>query len=266
MTLAELLSKADMPAELEFKDDKGNVIKLGDLRSLGSSIEDQKKTLAKQENDARAVAEEAQGLAAALKKALDEQAKKAAPAANDKEPAWRKNPLYEDLLPVIDALEQGSKAANARAEAAGKSLAQMSAFYTLERLRGEYNAAPENWRKTNAFEKAVAEALANQEVTAFGEGENAIRMPTLSKRIHAGTEADRIQSAVTDALKKNNAEWEIKTRMAAGSGKPGGATKFSTKKAGEAPIKKLEELTSEAIQAAAVADPQFAAALESEPS
>ena len=266
-TLLELLAQADLPSEMEFKNDQGQIIRLADLRNLNGTIDAEKRRLQDETNKSIEVAKEAQGLAAALKKALDEQAAAAAPPAkkDDKQPAWRANPLYEELLPVIDALEATTKQATAQAATSKAMLDRMSAFYSIERMRNEYNSAPESYRKANEFNKAVAEALANKEVFTFGEGENAISMPTLSRRIHSATEPDRIASAVAEALAKNNKDWEAKSRIAAGSGKPGGATRFSTKKAGEPPIKKLEDLTSEAVAAEVAKDPEFAKALEGEP-
>lgn len=268
MTLLELLAQADLPSEMEFKNDQGQVIRVADLRGLNSSLDSEKERLAEQIKKGSEIAQEAQGLAEALRKAVDEQARRSATPSekkDDKAPAWRANPLYEELLPVIDALEASAKQSNAQAAAASKTLAQMSAFYSLERMRGEYNSAPEAFRKANEFNKLVTEALNAKEVDTFGEGEGTISMPTLRRRIHAGTEPDRIKAAVDEALKKNNTEWETKSRMAAGSGKPGGGTKFSTRKASEPPIKKLDELTSEAVAAEVAKDPEFARALEGEP-
>jgi len=269
MTLLELLAQADLPSEMEFKNDQGQVIKIGDVRGLNSSLDGEKARLAEEVKKATAIGQEAQGLAEALKRAVEEQARKtaaaAAPKGEDKAPAWRSNPLYEELLPVIDTLEANAKAANTRAEQANKALSQISAFYSLERMRGEYNSAPESFRKANEFNKLVEEALAAKDVDTFGAGEAVISMPTLRRRIHAGTESDRIKAAVDEALKKNNSEWETKARMTAGSGKPGGGTKFSTRKASEPPIKKLDELTSEAVAAEVAKDPEFAKALEGEP-
>src|SRR5215471_9709291 len=193
MTLAELLAQADLPSEMEFKNDMGHIIRLADLRTLNSTVDGEKARLADEVKKATAIGQEAQGLAEALRKAVDEQARKTAAAAAtddekkgaEKAPSWRSNPLYEELLPVFDALQATVTAANTRAEAATKSLQQMSAFYSLERMRGEFNSAPEAFRKANDFNKLVQEALTNKEVYTLGEGESAISLPTLAKRIHA---------------------------------------------------------------------------------
>lgn len=273
MTLQEILAQADLSNDLTFADlvsklgDGAKGIKLADLRTYGTSAaEEQRKLMEAEKAKAERIGKELSVLLDAVKQGIEDQ-KKLTPQKtdDDKTPAWRKNPLLEELAPVVDELEKMAKAANARAEASAKSLAQMSAFYAIERMRSEYNTAPESFRKANDFNKLVAEALGSGEVVSFGEGDSAIKMPTLSKRIHAGTEADRVAAAVAAAVEKNNAEWAQKSRMAQAGGKPASGTKFTTRKAGEPPVKNFAEMTSEKVMEAEAADPEFAKALAGEP-
>lgn len=267
MTLAEILAdSAKYTDEMVFKDAAGNEFKIGDLRTFKAGQESEKKQMEAKRAEAERIGKELQGLLDAVKQGIEESKKTAPPKGEEgnKEPAWRKNPLLEELAPVVDELEKMAKAANARAEASAKSLAQMSAFYSLERMRNEYNSAPESFRKANDFNKLVAEALGSGEVVSFGEGDGAIKMPTLSKRIHAGTEADRTAAAIAAAIEKNNAEWAQKSKMAAAGGKPASGTKFTTRKASEPPVKNFAEMTSEKVMEAEAADPEFAKALAGE--
>lgn len=266
MTLAEILAdSAKYTDEMVFKDAAGNEFKIGDLRTFKSGQESERKKMEEARAKAEGIGKELQGLLEAVKQGIEDQKKQAVPKGDDdRTPAWRKNPLLEELAPVVDELEKSAKAANARAEAISKSLSQMSAFYAIERMRNEYNSAPESFRKANEFNKLVAEALGSGEVVSFGEGENAVKMPTLSKRIHAGTEADRVAAAVAAAVEKNNADWAQKSKMAAAGGKPASGTKFTTRKAAEPPVKNFNEMTSEAVMAEEAKDPEFAKALAGE--
>jgi hypothetical protein len=268
MTLQEILAASNLNGDLEFADAAGNKFKLSDLRGLSTGLDAEKARLTAEIEKNVKLAKDAEGFIAALDKAVKDANAKAAPAAapDTKKDAWKKNPLYEEIVPVVEALEATMKQAQQTASSATAQLNRMSAFYGLERLRSEYDKAPESYRKAKKFEDAVAEAIRNKDVVSFGEGDSRVEMPTLSKLIQSGTEQDRIDAAVNAALAKQKADYDLASRMnAGGAGKPGGSTKFSTRTAKEPPIKKLDDLTGDALMAEAAKDPNFARALDGEP-
>jgi len=256
-TLSELIADAAANDDVEFSIPDGTKFKLGDVRLFKAGVESEKKKFETQRAEAERVASEAKKLLETLDTAMKEEQKKQQKIEPAAGPDWKKNPLYEELVPVFDALTNQVSESKAIAAAAQKSLSQVSAFYSIERMRREYDAAPEAYRKAHPFEQVVTEALANGDSEAYGSGENVVKMPTLRKRIHEATEPDRIQAAVTDAVAKAQKEWEAKQKL---NNIPKPAGRFSSKAAptDKPPIAKLEELTSEKI----MNDPDIAAAME----
>ena len=246
------MAKADAPDELEFEV-QGQKFKLGDVRLFGKEVASQKAKLADEQKRAERVALEANDMLAALKIALDEAQKASAPK---NEPAktsdWTKNPLYEELVPVFQALEKQAKDANEIAVKTKKDLDNAQAVYAAERLRREWAEAGNSRPKEAKFEEVVKEVLMRGDKDSLG-------LPSLGRWLHDAGEGTRIETAVEEAVKKNNADWEQKMRMSSVS-KPGGVSKFSTKKAGEPPIKKLDDLTSEVV----ANDPDILAAMNGE--
>ena len=250
MNLQELLSQADLKDDLEFELN-GNKFKVGDLKGFRSGVESERTALLNQKKEAEKLAKEAQDLLGALDTAMKEVQKQQAPTKKEEKADWRKNPLYEELLPVVDALETQTKQALGLAGDLKKSLDQSQAIYAAERLRREWAEAQDKPKEAK-FEDVVKEVLGRGDKDSFG-------MPSLSRWLHDAGEGTRIQRAVDEALKKSNADWEQKVRMGAVQ-KPGSSTKFSTQKAGAPPIKNLSELTSEVV----AADPDVAAAMAGE--
>jgi hypothetical protein len=68
-------------------------------------------------------------------------------------------------------------------------------------------------------------------------------LPTISKYLHRASEPDRIKRAVDEAVAGARKEWE-KAQRVADIPKPG---KFQTRKTTEAPIKTLDQLTSDVV-------------------
>lgn len=238
MNLSELLGQADLPGELTFKDDKGNEFKLSDLRAFGSGVSTEKEAAVRQRQEAERVGKEAQDMLAALEAAMGE-VQKAKPKKEEANNArdWRKNPLYDEIVPVLEGYESQLKSVVQMANEVKKSLDMSQAIYATERLRRQWAEAslkPQNMK----FEDAVKQVLERKDMDSMG-------LPTLERLLHDSTEPDRLKTAVDEAVKKARTEWEQTSRIA--SVKPGSGTRFSTKKAGEPPIKKLDELTSEKV-------------------
>ena len=255
-TLAELLADAAAGDDLAFTGPDGVTFKLSDLRGMKKSADSEIQAKRQEAIDA---ATEAAKILQALKKAQDEMNANPSNKGTNDEPNkgkdWKADPLYAPLVPVFEAMEKQAKDSFALASAMQKELTRSTAFYTIERLRNEYNAAPESFKKATPFEKAVAAALANKEVDTFGEGENAVSMPTLRRRIHEGTEQDRINAAVEARVSEEKKKWDEKQRLDS-LPKPG---KFRTAdKGGKPPIEKLEQLTSDVV----ANDPDILKAME----
>lgn len=250
MTLAELLAKADLANDLEFKDAGGNALKLGDLRAFSSSLDTERTSLKNALGEAQKTALEAKNLKESFEQALQELAKNSPKQEDGKKgPDWRKNPLYEELIPFMDSMEQTVKAANEQVTTLKKSLEQSQAIYSLERMRRQWAEATVK-PKDKTFEQAAQEILAAKEVDELG-------LPTMNKYLQRATEPDRIAAAVKEAVDKARTEWDAKQRIA--SVKPSGnGTKFSTHKSGEPPIKKIDDLTSDVI----ANDPDIAKLME----
>jgi hypothetical protein len=256
-TLAELLEDAASGDDLAFTGPDGVSIKLGDIRGFGKSASDSNRIAAMKLKQAEEAASEAQNILLSLKDAAKKMNDK--PSGGRDEGTgddWRKDLLYAPIIPVFDALAKQAKEALETSNALKAELARTSSFYMIERMRAEYNAAPESYRKAVSFDEAVKSALTNGDMDSYGEGQSALRMPTLRKRIHEGTEADRLSAAVKTAVDAAKVEWD-KTQKAAAVPKPTGAFRATVKKT-EGPIKKLDELTSDLI----ANDPDIIAAME----
>src|SRR5882724_4676388 len=111
-TLAEIIADAAANDDVQFTGPDGIVVKLGDIRSFRGSVDTETKTLKAKQAEAERVAQEAQKLLTALDAAMKEEEKKnKGNAPPDKTGDWKKNPLYEDLVPVFDALQKQAQEA-----------------------------------------------------------------------------------------------------------------------------------------------------------
>jgi hypothetical protein len=250
-TLAELIADAAAGDDLQFTGPDGMVVKLSDIRGFRSIVDTEAKTLKSKREEAERIATEADTLLKSLQLAMKEQQKKDAPP-DKKNDDWRKNPLYEDILPVVDELKAIAQGARDQVTTLKASLDQSQAVYALERMRRQWAESTVK-PKDKTFEQVVAEVLASKELDELG-------LPTLQKYMHRVTEPDRIAAAREEGKKEGKAEAE-KAQRAAAIPKPG---KFTVKDAGKSapPIKNLSELTSEAVAKAAGEDADFAAAIE----
>jgi hypothetical protein len=237
-TLAELIADAAAADDLAFTGPDGVTFKLSDIRGFRSSVDTETKAAAAQRKEAERVAGEAAQILTALQQAQKEM------AANTKKPDepgnaadWRKNPLYEDIVPVFDELAKNAKDALARSEEMKKSLDTSQAIYALERMRRQWAEAPIK-PKDKKFEEVVQEVLAAHELDNMG-------LPTVEKYLYRATEADRIKAAEEKAVAAARVDWDKQKKM---DSIPKPAGRFASQKgAKEAPIKNLSELTSEMV-------------------
>jgi hypothetical protein len=247
-TLAELIADANSSGDLEFTSADGTKFKLSDVRGFRSSVDTETTAARRAREQAENTAKEAQTVFDALKAAQVEFEKRNTPPEPDKKgKRWQDNPLYDELVPVIEAAEKAARESREMAVSLKSSLDTAQATYIAERLKREW---AEMAKKPTGveFKDAVAEVLSNKEVDELG-------LPTMQKWMHRKTEPDRIAQAVQEGIAAAQKEWEKKQR-AADIPKPG---RFQTRKgAGEAPIKKLDELTSELVGN----DPDIIAAME----
>ena len=160
---------------------------------------------------------------------------------------WKKNPLYDEIVPVFEALEAQARKALETSERLGKSLELSQATYAAERLRRQWAEAKVK-PKDKRFEDVVAEVINAKELDEFG-------LPTLEKYLYRSTEGDRIKAAQDEAVAAAKKDWE-KAQHAASIPKPGG--KFQTRKSAEPPVKSLNDLTSDVV----ANDPDIQAAME----
>jgi len=235
-TLSELIADA-ATEDMEFTGPDGVKVKLSEVRGFRSGVETERQEAKRAREEATKTAQEARQIFDALKAAQEEMNK--ATKKDDDKPAkgsdWRKNPLYDEIVPVFDALEAKATQAFERADKLAKSLELSQATYAAERLRREWAEAKVK-PKDKKFEDAVAEVLQSKEVDEFG-------LPTLSKYLHRSTEQDRMDAYAAEKVASAQKEWQ-KKQHAADIPKPG---KFQTRKSGEGPIKKLEDLNSEVV-------------------
>jgi hypothetical protein len=234
-TLAELIDDAASADDLQFKMPDGTEFRLGDVRMFKKGKQSEEAALKEKRELAERVAKEAEGILASLQaaqKEIEKNTKKEEPKGTD----WRKNPLYEELVPVISAVEEASRIANENAANLKKSLDQSQAIYALERMRRQWAEAKVK-PKDKKFEEVVTEVLAAKELDAMG-------LPTLENYLYRTSEPDRMKAAVDEAIVNARKEWE-KTARAASIPKPGMVR--TKEKGGETPIKNLSELTSELV-------------------
>lgn len=235
-TLADLIADAAAADDLEFAGPDGTKFKLADIRGFRSTVTAEETALKTKRAEAERIAKEAEGILTALQAAQKEIEKNAPKKEEPKGSDWRKNPLYEELVPVISAVEEASRIANENAANLKKSLDQSQAIYALERMRRQWAEAKVK-PKDKKFEEVVTEVLAAKELDAMG-------LPTLENYLYRTSEPDRMKAAVDEAIATARKEWE-KTQRAASIPKPG-MTHIRGKGA-EAPIKNLTELTSELV-------------------
>jgi hypothetical protein len=244
-TLAELLADAAADEALEFTAADGTKIKLGDIKGFRGAVETERQAAARERAEATRIATEAKTLWEGLKSAQEEFAKRTAPEPK-KGSRWQDNPLYDELVPVLEAAQKAADEAREVAKATKQQLDQASAMYALERMRGQ-------WEKSTSkpagkkFEEVVQEVIAAKELDEMG-------LPTLDRYLHRSAEPDRIKTAVAEALATAKKEWD-KAQHAANVPKPG---KFQVRKSGEPPIKKIEDLNSEVVSQ----DPEITALWE----
>lgn len=246
MGLKEILEDAANNDALEFVSGN-NKITFGELRGMSKSIAEQTRAAEAKRQQAEQLASEAATLLEQLQAAGKQPAKPA-----DGTYDWKKDPLYAPVVGELTALQELAKRALDSAEAQKKSLEQTASIYAYERLKSEYERAPESFRKKYAeFDKVAAEAINGKEFDRFG-------LPTLSRRIQEATEPDRIKAATDIALVDARKQWEAEQR--ASDARPGAAARFHTEKGKEAPIKRIEDLTSDMV----ANDPDVQAAMRGE--
>ena len=242
-TLAEILADAAADDNLEFAAADGTKIKLADIKGFRSSVDTENQAAARARKEAERLAGEAKTLFDSLKAAQDEMNRNT-PKQDDK-PAkgsdWKKNPLYDEIVPVFESLEATAKQIAEENKRISKSLELSQATYAAERLRREWAEAKVK-PKDKKFEEVVQEVINAREVDEFG-------LPTLSKYLHRATEQDRMEAYAAEKVAAAQKDWEKKAHVAA-IPKPG---KFQTRKNADAPIKKLEDLNSETV----ANDPRF---------
>jgi hypothetical protein len=235
-TLAELISDAAAADDFELVAADGTKYKLSEIRGFRSTVTAAENELKTKTANAERVAKEAETILASLQAAQKEMEKNAPKKEEPKGSDWRKNPLYEELVPVIEAVEQAAKVARENSDALKKSLDQSQAIYALERMRRQWAEAKVK-PKDKKFEEVVAEVLGAKELDEMG-------LPTLEKYLYRTSEPDRIKVATDEAVANARKEWE-KTQRAANIPKPGAThIRAATK---DAPIKNLTELTSELV-------------------
>jgi hypothetical protein len=247
-TLAELIADAAASDDLEFAAPDGTKFKLSDVRGFRSGVETERQAAARATKEAETTAKQAKDIFDALKAAQDEMNKntRQSDKTDNKADAWKKNPLYEDIVPVFEQLQTMAQEAVNTSKTLKQSLDQSQAIYALERMRrqwAESKVKPANKK----FEEVVAEVIAAKELDEVG-------LPTLEKYLYRTSEPDRIKVAVDEGIAKAQKEWEAKQR-ASNVPKPG---KFETLKSEKPPIAKLDELTSAVVSQ----DPDILAAME----
>jgi hypothetical protein len=235
-TLSELIADAAAADDMEFVGADGVKVKLSEIRGFRSSVTAAENELKTKTANAERVAKEAETILTSLQAAMKEAEKNAPRKEESKGSDWRKNPLYDELVPVIEAVEQAAKTARENSEALKKSLDQSQAIYALERMRRQWAEAKvkPNGKK---FEEVVTEVLTSKELDEMG-------LPTLEKYLYRVTEPDRMKAATNEAVANARKEWE-KTQRAASIPKPGATHIRAAAK--DAPIKNLTELTSELV-------------------
>jgi hypothetical protein len=236
-TLAELIADA-ATEDMEFTGPDGVKVKLSEVRGFRSGLETERQAAANARKEAEKTAQEAKNIFDALKAAQDAMNAQTPPDDGKKSKGqdWRKNPLYDEIVPVFDALEAKATQAFERADKLSKSLELSQATYAAERLRREWAEAKDR-PKDAKFEEVVQQVLTRKDVDEFG-------LPTIGKWLKEATEPTRMEAYANEKIAAAKKEWE-KAQHAANIPKPGG--KFQTRKSGEGPIKKIDELTSDIV-------------------
>lgn len=247
-TLSELIADAASNDDLAFTGPDGVTFKLADLRGFSKATDGEKRIAEMKRVEAENAVKEAQKILEALQEAQKQMnaAQPKTAVAEDKD-AWKKDPLYAPIVPVFESLASQAKESAELAANIKKSLDQSQAIYALERMRRQYAEATVK-PKDKTFEQIVAEVVNAKEVDQFG-------LPTLEKYLYRVTEPDRIKAAADKAVADAKVEWD-KAAKAAAVPKPGQFRPAAKKE--DAPIKNLNELTSEKI----ANDPDIMAAME----
>lgn len=238
-TLSELIADAASDDNLELSLADGTKFKLSDVRGFRNGVESERQAAANARKDAEKTAREAKEIFDALSAAREEMNKntpkedgKAAKGSD-----WKKNPLYDEIVPVFEALEAKMTQALESNTRISKSLELSQATYAAERLRREWAESAKDRPKDAKFEEVVQQVLTRKDVDDFG-------LPTIGKWLKEVTEPTRMEAYANEKIATAKKEWE-KAQHAASIPKPGG--KFQTRKSGDGPIKKLDELTSEIV-------------------
>jgi hypothetical protein len=235
-TLAELLADAAADDNLEFSTPDGTKVKLSDIKGFRGAVETERQGAERSRKEAERMATDAKNIFESLQAAQAEfQKAKDAESKPAKKARWQDNPLYDELVPVIEAAEKAANEAREQSISLKKSLDQSQAIYSLERMRRQWAEAGVK-PKDKTFEQSVQEVIAAKELDELG-------LPTLDKYLHRASEPDRMEAYANEKVAKAQKEWEKKQRASEVS-KPG---KFQTRKSADAPIKKLEELTSDVV-------------------
>jgi choline dehydrogenase-like flavoprotein len=246
-TLQEIIANAQIADTTEFTDASGVKFSVADLRSLSKMAEGEKQTAAQKRQEAERLASQA----ATLLASLQEQAEK---ATQKKEPVpgedWRKDPFYQPVASELDKFNAVVEKLNTTIAAQQKALDNAQAIYALERMRSQYNAAPENIRKSMKFEDLAKQAVSEKHVDNYN-------LPTLEKIIEKATEPDRMNAFAAQKIEEAKKEWQ-KEQAVAQNAKPGSQARFRTQKSEKPPIAKIEDLNSEVV----MNDPDVRAAFE----
>jgi len=248
-TLSELVADAAAADDMVLTAADGTTYKLSDVRGFRSGVETERQAAAREREIAIKAAKEAKQVFDALTAAKAELDKQQTPPEPERKgKRWQDNPLYDEIVPVLEEAQKAAKEAREMAASNKAALDTATATYALERMRRQWAEAPVKPNKP--FEEVVQEVIANRELDASG-------LPTLEKYLYRATEPDRVKQAVATALADAKKERE-KAAHAAAIPKPG---RFQTRKSTEAPIKNLNELTSDVVGN----DPDIAAAMDGTP-
>lgn len=247
-TLKDILDNAQLADTTEFQIGDSKVT-IGEMRTLRTAIDSEKRLAAMERKKAEDLANEA----ATLLAGLTEQGKRtptkpADPNAYD----WKTDPLYAPVVGELQSILKKAEAAEAAAIATQKSLEQTASVYAYERMRAQYDRLG---YKDKSFEDLAQQAIASKTYDRFG-------LPTLDPIIERLTEPTRLKSAADAAVADARKQWEAERNAAAAApgATSGASARFQTKKSGESPVKHIEDITSEMV----AADPDVQAAMRGE--
>jgi hypothetical protein len=246
-TLQEIIANAQIADTTEFTDASGVKFSVADLRSLSKMAEGEKQTAAQKRQEAERLAWQAATLLASLEESEKAGKQKEPPAAGED---WRKDPFYQPVATELDKFNAIVEKLNQTMTAQQKALDNAQAIYALERMRSQYNAAPENIRKAMKFEDLAKQAVSEKHVDNYN-------LPTLEKIIEKATEPERMNAFAAQKIEEAKKEWQ-KEQAVAQNAKPGSQARFRIQKSEKPPIAKIEDLNSEVV----MNDPDVRAAFE----